>query len=298
MKEASAGPAQAPSVSQYTRGRRCLWRPAVVTTEDIAAADALDSQYGSDDRTACRIRRQFGDFARINELGLCAAVKAFIGQATRVGLRASTLNTYLGYLAPILRHCPEYHRWAKIIALAHADADSRTAPDCTLSHLRKLVAKSQKHDRCLLWVMLSTGARVADLARLRRKQIQVTEAGELQIQFRIMKNRRRRRFRVTLAVPLSWAGVPGPDTLAEIANGDPEQRLFGSHTANVVNSILARLSTTKVTTYSFRRRYINSLFDLFEEEEKVKKYTLHLDIETVKAFYVKWEKKRSENEGS
>jgi integrase len=269
------------------KGRPRKWIPEIVISEDLSVAEDLMARFGTRGGTAERVRKDYIEFAKLNDMSLATAIKPFIGQAIRHGLQASTLDTYLTYLRPLLSREKDFSKWAKVIALAHADADAKSAPDRTLEQLQEIVRTARRNFRTILWLILSTGMRVADAARLRRKQIAITDDGHLRIQIRIMKNRRKRRHRFILAIPLGWAGSPGPDIRREIECGDPEQRIFGHLNANVVNDALKKMSGARCTTYTFRRRYINDLFLYFDEVE-MKRYTGHFNEGIIQAHYLRF----------
>lgn len=273
----------------HTTGRKRKWTPLLSVPEDLERADSIERLYGSANRTPDRIRNDYIAFCRLNGYTSEQGIKPFIGQALRCGLKVGSVDTYLGYLRPLCRGLKSYHHWAAIVALAHADEDSKTAIDADLAALLGILDLTSLQHKPLIWLLIATGIRVRDAARLRRKQIQITEDGILKIELRITKNRRRRRHRAHLEVPVSWSGAPSRSIVRYLNQGDPEQLLFGNYNANVVNRILKACSVEKITTYTFRRRFFNELFEYFPPEQ-ARSYTLHFSEHMFHAHYKRWSK--------
>jgi integrase len=275
------------------RGRR-LWWPRVAAPEDLRRAAELENAYGpgANGKTKERVCADFADLQTLNAVSAEEALPIFAGQALLAGLAAGTLETYMKYLRTFFRGSSyaTYSHWLGIVERAHADAETRHAPDHGSSFLHDVVRTAEKgRDQAMgavLWVLLTCGARVRDLVRLRRRQIAVDDE-MLCIQFRLTKNRAKRALRVTLNVPVHWAGKASMRTKRFINRGDPNERPFGHLSATKVNRALKRLAPKHTTTYSFRRRFFNDIYDHMPRRDTTA-YTLHLDEKTIEAFYQRW----------
>jgi hypothetical protein len=123
-----------------------------------------------------------------------------VGQWRRAGLKYSTMDTYLGYLRPQIKatatvaELSKFTAVAKAVSLAHASEETRSAPDSTSTALLALIAQAAADLRPLLYIMLCTGARVADLQRVKREHVSIT-AQHCSARFGVTKNRRRRSLR-------------------------------------------------------------------------------------------------------
>lgn len=274
------------------RGRPRIWWPQHAITEDVATADALMENWGPEDSTAERIRREFKSFCEINAYDPLDALKPCIGQMLRCGLQYSTTDTYVGYVRPLFpRYSPVYSRWKKALALAHADEDTCLVRDLSTQEVRRLLDKIA--DPCLnalIFIMASCGCRCRDAARLRRKQICFTEDGSLRIEFRILKQRRKREHRYIFKAPLNWFGPPSYRARRYLCEGHPEQRLFAAfYRADACNLSLAQFYKKEEkppTTKTFRRYFINELMLWCNEDTRlVAKYTGHFRPGTIDAFY-------------
>lgn len=274
------------------RGRPRIWWPQPAVKEDDEAAEELLMAWGPDESTSERIRRDFRLFGEINSLDPLAALKPWIGQMLRSGLGYSTADTYVGYVRTLFpRYCPIYGRWKKALALAHADQDTRQHVDLNTREVRLLLDRIR--DPCLsalIFILASCGCRCRDAARLRRKQILLTADGFLRIEFRILKQRRKREHKYIFKAPLNWFGPPSATARRYLELGHPEQRLFGAFfLAAACNTALApfydgeqKLPTTK----TFRRYFINELLSWGDGDlHLVSKYTGHFRPGTIDAFY-------------
>ncbi len=77
---------------------------------------------------------------------------------------------------------------------------------------------------------------------------------------------------------------------AELANLGPSESLVSNLGQQEINALLAYVCLPNATTYSFRRNYIHRVLDrcVVDGEvdfEKVKMYTIHDNVNTLKACY-------------
>jgi integrase len=287
-----------PSATNPRLGRRALWKPATCTAEDERLAEEFLRAHAFDRNSATRerIRRQAQDFFRLNEGSTINNVYLLlVGQWRRCGLKFSTIDTYFGYLRPHLRAVAtatdfsKFGTIAKAVALAHAGEETKTAPDSTSEELLRITARAQGDLQPLLYIMLTTGARVADLQRVKRRQIALT-ASHTTVIFGVTKNRRRRSLRKRLIIPHTWFGSPDASVRDFFAFGEKDQPVFGSWTANTVNERLRDLcalnNSARLTSYSFRRNYMRKVLEVYEGDAvKAQRHTLHLNPHIVEAHY-------------
>jgi integrase len=276
-------------------GRRTRWRPQAITGADRAAIAEAIAAYGdaANAKTRERLIEDFTEFHRINHISVGEAFKPFVGQLRRCGLMWSTISTYVGYLRPLLPELRRaYHEVRRVVDLAHADESAmHSRSPIVLSESRNIAGVLEDVAmRAAVYLLTATGGRMADLRRLRRRQIKVGSK-KLCVEFRVMKNRRRRGQRVVLRVPHTWSGPPTDSVLRYLAHGEPEQPLLGHLTATVVNKELLqaceRLSYRRMTTYDFRKRFMQIAYEKSgNDATRAQRYTLHLSSKTVEAFYL------------
>ncbi len=185
-------------------GRRAKWSPRALTQVDEDVVVTFGRKYASLDnaRTRRRVIQQFVEALTIS--GITSVPKGFrrwVGSLHRAGLRWSTVDTYSTYVLQYLNRLPlsftegaELRAVKKIVALAHADEDAKIAPVLDLNELRSILQRAKEFDEGLHYLLLFiviSGGRVADLRRLRNRQIRLT-MNLLQVQWRITKNHRSR----------------------------------------------------------------------------------------------------------
>ena len=201
------------------------------------------------------------------------------------GLSEGTIETYLGY-AGAPRRCRAY----RAAALAHADADCQHAHDVEAEKLQQII-KSQS-DPCfqaLLWLMFATGSRNKDICRLRHSQIKLNYKLKCtSVEYRLTKNLRKRSTRRVITVPWKWR-MPPPAQVALFLTKDSSDRPFRRY-ANV-SCTNAKIKESdagrKVTTYSFRRNFMQFLDSKFESAEERMKYSMHASHGILEAHYQK-----------
>lgn len=291
--------ANPPLDNRSRAGRRVRWWPQVTCAEDEIEVASLIKEFGSSDGTRERIRKQFNQFCEINNLAPADGIRLWIGQMRRMGLMWSTIDVYLSYVRSMVGRTTAFIFYKKLTALAHADQCQKSIPmQDTRAIRRMMLATKNPALSALIFIMASTGCRCRDASRLRRSQIEITNDGNLHVEFRITKTRRKRALRFHLTVPLRWFGIPSRVARSYLANGNPSQKLFGAYnTASCYNTevkeICLRLNMPVATSKSLRRYFINELLDLFDGNlETVRRYTGHLDTSTVDAFYRYWQKEQ------
>lgn len=277
-------------------GRPKKWNPHTLSTLDKEAT-RLFSQAWLSSSSANRVRADYRTFLHLNQLEDNEESKLYaIGQMIMAGLKMSSISTYLGYLVNNRKNAV----W-RATQLAHADEDSQHATDAPAIGLIRIIrAISNVPVECVVWLMFNTGARDMDLRRLRRKQITLCLAKRtVTIQFRITKGIRSRGKRRT--VTFNWRTTPTPGVCEMLIDGPDDARPMLKVSVNVANSALKKADSSiarKVTTYSFRRNFINHLIDMHYDDvfshkenlEYIAGFTMHNDPQVIEAFYKKFNK--------
>lgn len=284
---------------KYQRGRRSLWTPEVLVNEDRLSADAFVREYedSSNKRTRFRVLENFHTFTRLNTISFSEALPLFIGQCRRKGLMFSTIDTYFGYLRALPMTPTErrvYGRMSKLVAHAHADEEGRSEVVCEgdKAQLLSLLTAVPRDAEALLFLLLTTGGRLRDLSRLRRRQI-VVKARALHVSFRVTKNRRKRSLRSSIAIPHKWLTAPSKRVFLFFKNGNKDQKIFANWNVAAANEMLSRLcamvNLPRLTTRFFRKCFLTRAFaECNGDLELVTRYSLHLNKQTISAHYLKW----------
>jgi integrase len=158
-----------------------------------------------------------------------------------------------------------------------------------------------------IYMCLSTGCRVADLEYLRRNQISIDINGpwdegpqrpdtnfrglpRMVVNWRVTKNRKKPDQVGQTHVPLIWSTAPPDAVLADINEGDGEERIFSSLTTNQFNNTL-RLATAALnlpvrpTSYTFRRRLLNEVDNYAQGDDEISaRVSGHLDPKSMRYY--------------
>jgi integrase len=148
--------------------------------------------------------------------------------------------------------------------------------------------------QALAWLIMATGGRARDLARLRREQVRIT-ARAIFVQWRWTKNIRIRAHLRFVGYDLkNMYGCPRraleflrlPRRLDEMIFTDKPV-----YAAGKLNKALKEVSGNLFTTYSFRRAFMfQTLDECGGDFERAKQFTLHRNAATTAAFYAEWQK--------
>ena len=200
-------------------------------------------------------------------------------------------------------------RWQilrRLVDRMHAASDTGHAPDTTQATLLDYVESILEEDTVVGYAALSMlllGLRARDLEHLKKKQIHIDDRF-IQCEVRISKQRSHRRERICLKIPRAWLGLAlcpyVQDLQNYIANLDDQDFIFpcgrNESLATSINQHLQLVSTdtgdVRLTSYSFRRHYIQNLASRFTNDDGVvdlnslQRYTLHLDQKTLGAYYL------------
>jgi integrase len=284
-------------------GRRTLFRPRIIDEEDLREWSLVESAYGNGVGAATRKRvvEAFSSLMKLNGITDPAeGLSQWAGAAHRDGLRWATINTYAGYLSAVYRPplTPDakllWDEKRRIINACHADETTGGALACTTVEycniLKNLNGVEDSLTRAAVCLIALTGMRLADIRRLRRRQINLRKR-TLKIEVRVAKNRRRRSLRRIHSIRCG-----GPIVKIDLdpilrrllrSGGHPDACLFQPVTTSVINERLSRLNSPhQYTTYSFRKMYINNVISHFGDDwPTIIHHTMHTGINVVKSHY-------------
>ena len=83
------------------RGPKTKFKARAITQRDRENLGRLLQNFGPDVTTSRRVQDEFRRFLLINSLSVAEGIGLFISQQAVNGVSPSTLQTYLGYLAPV-----------------------------------------------------------------------------------------------------------------------------------------------------------------------------------------------------
>ena len=176
------------------------------------------------------------------------------------------------------------------LLISHEEVDH--AKDMDMETAARIIEALTGPFQATAWLMLMTGARVADLLRLCRDQFSFEQA-MLKIHFKYTKGRRSEKKAYTLALPyLEEFPIP---VSVQYALNVPPQALVCTVSVDDFNNALKALGEQfeGYTSYSFRRLFVHRVIERFTNEEcmvawaEVVKLTGHVSIETVRTSYAK-----------
>jgi integrase len=254
--------AQESGSNDKKRGRPFAWTPALLSREDESEAVRLARKYGPDEEGLRSFQERYLTFCKINKKNPLAreALLDCVAQARLQGMAASSIHTYIEGLTRSLRIEGAWFVRA-VCGLAHADAtpvNPRTT-EWNDALLFKSVEDSEGPDQLLLWMLLATGARPADIEKLSFQQVRVEEEG-LRVSWWVRKAQRKRRERHEEVYPFAWSMPPPNVVRAYLHEGKATHGLFpldpkynARRIAATATSILKMFDET-LTSYVFRDR--------------------------------------------
>ena len=288
------------------RGRRPLLVARVSTTADDAVWEELEHRY-EDRRNAVQRRRvvtTFFEFCGLNGFPVASsALKKFVGSAINCGVKVGTVNTYVQYVAKAITQVvpasdlASVRNVVRLVALCHADAETRKAPDISFDFAVKIINALAGDAQLVVAAITFTGCRCRDIMRWLGCRC-TFRTNSYAIDVRITKGRRTPDKRVThrVADVKALLGEPLHPCLLKVKDFPTASRPFETWNALRVNRAidLARkaLQLTeestlpRYTTYSFRRLYCQQVLRACDHDfEKAARYTLHCRAEVLCAFY-------------
>lgn len=276
--------------------KKTKWRVAAISQRDVQQAEDLLTELP--DRSPSFVRR-FLEFLTLNkEMSSASVLAGFVGQLANCRLKWTSIAVYLKQAVDFLRgqdailpsDRSTISRLQKAVHLRAADCDLRQAAAADVGRLREIVAallpSKLKAGGCLL---LCTGARWSDVRRLRRKQICVS-VEDLHIEFRVMKNRRRLKDRITIHFPRYFCQGAIGGVRKGLRGCGPEDKPWGDITTGELNAALSdacsRLDVPRVTTYSFRHEFVRRARAYTEvTETRVEDLTGHCGSAMIRSHY-------------
>ena len=280
-------------------GRPRKWIPRPVSEDDHRAAETFKQQFLPSEASAGRVQANIALVAEMSGLSFDKVLWPLVGQMINSGLAFGTIHQYLLLAKPLFRTVGQYRRAIRAAALAHAESDSGHANDVSGRVLDDIIVGAPKEHQVFLYVMRICGARVHDLARLKGSQIFLdVDSRVLHIQFRATKNRRTRGKRFCGKFFMAWAAAPSMDIVRSLLSLPKGICPFRRYNTSVVNTALRNITAKKgypkVTSYSFRRSFMNKVFRDIPPSER-QAFTLHLCASTLFAHYQRWIGEDEEN---
>lgn len=282
------------------KGRKANFRPRLTSTQDRETWDAVARLYGDEINEKARsvVVANFISFYKMNQLlSLPLTLKYWAGAMINDGNKWSTVSTYSAYitkavfpdLSPVER--VEWRALRRIIRSAHADEDTTSAPVCGLEVLPLVLRSLPLQLRRAVAAISFTGVRMADLRRLRNKQM-CYRRNAIKVQVRVSKNRKTRAKRRVLRIQnvLATLGLQTDFSLLNADISDKEARPFSSLTTTKVNAALKEVcgknGWARFTTYSFRKFFVQAVSRYCNYKWiDVIDFTLHCGIDVVAAHY-------------
>ena len=191
-------------------GRKRKFDPeTIVTDQDLGRAWNELHDYRKDRSLQRRVVHEFLKFLSVNDFSTCAeAIEGYIGVNRRPPKPTGwgTLRNYVEFIWSALcasrlfvnledRH--ECRLLADALERRYADEERATAPPLTTDHAVEYIKMAGRTEAQILALMLFSGARAADIWRLRDRQVRITR-DKLEIEFRLTKNRQHANGRAVL----------------------------------------------------------------------------------------------------
>lgn len=222
---------------------------------------SLQSAYGPDETSAISFAERYRAFCAINSYDPTErkSLIACVAQARRQGMAASSIDTYVDRY---LSEHPIKGSWyvRSLTAAAHANSapvnprPTEWDEDALLNVVRSAASVG---DELLLWILLISGARPADVERLTFQQVAIEEDC-LRISWWLRKAQRTRRERHEETYSFRWA-FPPSQRVKDFFKGRP-----GTHgilplekcyqRGRIAAHVSALLEPLGLTSYVFRDR--------------------------------------------
>ena len=220
------------------------------------------------------------------------------------GIKPSSAKTYL---AAILRSSkraehpingPHNADALRILNYLDSEEESTHARDVTLSEADSIIRNMSGITQASVWFMVLCGARVKDLARLKRHQIRLLADGRIAINFQYTKNHKTNLDQYTVIVPVE---LEMPISVVHVLQKRSDEYLFPL-SVNDVNAAIHEAQgpmepvegeRQRVTSYSFRRRFVQDVLAQNTNELgytnwlEAAKLTAHQSINVLRNRYTK-----------
>ena len=281
-------------LQKYRTGwHRVKWKPRRLTAAHEATALELVQRFVPIDRQEQRRRDFIRAFLESNgNHRMEDMILLLVGQMKSDGLAPGTVNNYLRTAKIMFKHDwgPNCCRAMKAVRLWQTEVDLIHAPDRSPEECLAVI--SDLYGVCPLSaniceMILRAGLRAADIARVRRCDVQLLP-NELQVRVRRAKNVTAVQDQVIARVPL-WFGELSEHLKAAlryttIAEGRVQP--WKHITAQRVLRALRRVDTA-VTSYTFRRCMFHRALQAcnFDATMCAERYSLHKQKRMLKAHY-------------
>jgi hypothetical protein len=262
-------PVPVETVSEGKRGRPVLWTPETLSDADRTFAAELESDYGPDLKAVLSFKERYLRFAASNGLepGKRETLLLAVAQARRMGMAASSLSTYVDGLLQIV---PIKDGWQvrRIASAAHANSEP-VQPRATAwndDELKALICSTTViGDAVLLWMLLTTGNRAADVERLTFQQVRLTK-DSLIVSWWLRKAQRTRAERTEQTYLFAW-GIPPPKSVRSfLTEGPPKHNILPIGACYSLRRVAAHATSLVehlgLTSYVFRDRMESILAEL------------------------------------
>lgn len=250
-------------------GRTPLWTPRPSTARDVIAGAAWVSRYGPCLETERRVVANFKEFCSLSHLARENAYVPYVGQLCNAGLSAGTISQYVKFVTRG-DHGDDAYCVRKASEASHADAVTKHAPDISTEQAIQVIRalETEEEDQaCAVWMMLATGARPADLQRLRGEAVKVTlingkrgvrVGSDLRVTWRWTKGIHKHSHRREMTYPLKALPSPPKRLSALLKNGPRPFTLSATALNKALKELADKPSTPpipRMTCYSFRRLF-------------------------------------------
>jgi integrase len=245
-------------------------------------------------------------FSLQNQTAQCFAL--YVSSMIECRLKPSTIRGYLlGVVKEYKRRYPTYPTVGpaaspsiKYVNLLCAENPTKHAVDFEVVHLVRMITilfdNEELESAWMLFLMLQTGHRCQDLARLKKCQFRMEDTG-LSLELRVTKSTRHPQGRFSMSLPVEWL-VPFPQYIisyfdSELALKERRETLVPDAGYAIANSLLSDVSVPAATTYSFRRSFMHRIIERFTDEtgwvdyERAASYSLHDNVKTLRASYTR-----------
>lgn len=214
---------------------------------------------------------------------------ALLGQFDNAGLGPGSAQTYMTFVRSKYRGAAVEPLYAAEVR--YADLENGHAPDVADESLWRYVELSRGRLQSLLYLLYVAGFRTKATKYFEKSRIWLQQRATwkerefcLEVVVTVDKNRPRYAFHL-----LGTFKQPPKPVLEDLQEGPEGEKLFAGMTATSVSAKLEALAATHglppVTTYSFRRSYLNRVAQLVRNKKELTGYSLHFAETTVDAFY-------------
>ena len=273
-----------------------------LSPEDVDRATGLVAKGVPDSGTSLSVLRRYEEFRKLNPnitshglgiLGFCAQQVRPDGVGPGAARNmAQHLLTTLRMSNETIENCPLVNAMLLGLDREYAERGAQHAIDINEDEALDFMSRVKRVDvRAALWLMLTCGARLADLLRLADEQLAIDLAARrLRIVFKVTKNRTTIGEKYDVSFPFMI--TPDAEVIKLLSNG---HKLPG---CDAINRILKQAKfkiegERSITTYSFRRVFEHRVIEWYTDNDgitewtKVIAWTQHQDEKALKGHYNK-----------